>query len=152
MGLFDIFRRKPVTVLDALRRSPEFQRQNELFEAMSAICEDGTDRDEMPNGEGEYGLVSGNPVPCRTVFGSTSLLGKLRAPDGTKVIFERIGSEISSVSAFSIDKYRITHVSGQPLPAVFISPTRSEIQRSLQRDSSSRRVRLNSLFRLSKSL
>jgi hypothetical protein len=89
---------------------------------MSLICDGGVDADEMPNGVGEYGLSPGNPVPCRTVFGSTAFLGRLRAPDGSKVTYERIGSEILAVSEFSIDKYQITHESGQPLAAIYISP------------------------------
>jgi hypothetical protein len=113
---------KPLSVMDALQHSPVFREQKELFDSMSLMCEDGVDADEMPNGEGEYGLAPSNPVPCNTVFGSISFLGRLRAPDGSRLIYERTGSELSAVSPHSIDKYQITHESGQPLAAVYISP------------------------------
>ena len=34
---------KPKSVLDALQSSPEFQKQKELFDVMSALCESGVD-------------------------------------------------------------------------------------------------------------
>jgi hypothetical protein len=61
MGLFDMFRKKPKTMWDALQGSPAFQQQRELFEAMSLVCEAGIDADEMPNGRGEFGMVPSKP-------------------------------------------------------------------------------------------
>jgi hypothetical protein len=122
MGLFDLFRRKPKSVLDALHSLPEFQKQKALFDAMSAMCEDGVDADEMPNSTGQYGLIPTNPIPCKTVFGSTAYLGRLRAADGTKVIHERLGSIQSSVSPHPIDIYQVTHSAGRKLATLYISP------------------------------
>jgi hypothetical protein len=126
MGLFDLFRRKPEakppSLWDALQSLPEFQEQKELFELMSAMCENGIDADEMPNGTGEYGLVATNPIPCKTIFGSTAYLGRLRAADGTKVMYERLGSTQSPVSPHPIDLYEVTHSTGRKLATVYISP------------------------------
>lgn len=101
---------------------PEFREQSKLFEAMNAMCEDGVDADELPNGVGEFGLVPSNPIPCKTVFGSTAYLSRLRTIDGTKVNYNRIGSVMSEVSVHPIDKYEISHPSGEKLAVIFISP------------------------------
>lgn len=127
MGLFSFFRGKPKSVLEALHSTPEFRQQKKLFDAMSAMCEEGVDADEMPNGIGEYGLAATNPVPCRTIFGSTAYLGRLRAADGTKVRYERIGSVQSEVSQQPIDMYEISYPSGQELAKLYISPYQKRI-------------------------
>jgi hypothetical protein len=127
MGLFDLLRGKPKSAMDVLQSSPEFRQQKELFDSMSALCEGGVDADEMPNGTGEYGLTATNPIPCRTVFGSTSYLGRLRAADGTKVNYERIGSTQSETSPQPIDMYEISHRTGKKLATLYISPYQKRI-------------------------
>ena len=127
MGLFDRFRKRPKSAWDALQESPLFKQQRELFEAMSLMCEDGIDADEMPNGQGEFGMVPSNPIPCKTVFGSTAYLGRLRTPDGTKVIYERAGSVASDISSNPVDVYKISHPNGQNLATLFISPYQKRI-------------------------
>lgn len=127
MRLFDFLRRKPRSALEALQSSPGFQQQKELFDAMNALCEAGVDADEMPYSTGEYGLTATNPIPCRTVFGSTAYLGRLRAADGTKVSYDRLGSTQSSVSPHPIDIYRVNHPSGRELATLYISPYQKRI-------------------------
>jgi len=127
MGLFDAFRKKPKTLLDALNENPIFRQQKVLFEGMSLMCADGVDADEMPNGRGDFGLTPTNPIPCKTIFGSTAYLGRLRAPDGTKVAYERTGSVTSDVSPHPVDAYVISHQSGQKLTTLFISPYQKRI-------------------------
>jgi hypothetical protein len=127
MGLFDMFRKKPKTVWDALNENPIFQQQKELFEAMSLMCEDGVDLDEMPNGRGEFGMTPSNPIPCKTVFGSTAYLGRLRTADGTKVVYERAGSVDSDVSPHPVDAYEVSHPNGQKLATLFMSPYQKRI-------------------------
>jgi hypothetical protein len=127
MGLLDAFRKKPKTLLDALNENPIFRQQKELFEAMSLMCADGVDADEMPNGRGDFGMTPSNPIPCKTVFGSTAYLGRLRTPDGTKVAYERTGSVASDVSPHPVDAYAISHPSGQKLATLFLSPYQKRI-------------------------
>lgn len=121
MGLFDFLRRRPRSALEVLQSSPGFQQQKELFDAMDAMCEAGVDADEMPNGTGEYGLTPTNPIPCRTIFGSTAYLGRLRAADGAKVAYERLGSTQSPVSPHPIDMYGVKHPNGRHLATLYIS-------------------------------
>jgi hypothetical protein len=135
MALFDLLRGKPKSAMDLLQSSPEFRQQKELFDAMSALCEGGVDADEMPNGTGEYGLTETNPVPCRTVFGSTAYLGRLRAADGTKVTYERIGSTQSEVSSQPIDVYEISSRTSKKLATLYISPYQKRISRKAPRGS-----------------
>lgn len=118
MGLFDLFRKKPKSLLDVLEANPLMQEQKEMFELMSGMCADGVDADEMPNGSGEFGMDPSNPVPCKTVFGSTAYLGRLRTLDGVKVVYDRIGSFGSTVSPHPIDGYSISHPNGEPLGTV----------------------------------
>ena len=99
-----------------------FQEQKELLEAMAFMYEDGVDEDELPNGQGEFGMTSSNPIPCKTVFGSTAYLGRLRTPDGTKVSYKRICSVGSEFISQPIDLYEIFHPDGQKLAELFISP------------------------------
>jgi hypothetical protein len=94
---------------------------------MDAMCETGVDADEMPNGTGEYGLTATNPIPCKTIFGSTAYLGRLRAADGAKVAYERLGSTQSSVSAYPIDIYGVTHPNGRSIATLYISPYHKRI-------------------------
>jgi hypothetical protein len=61
------------------------------------------------------------------VFGSTSYLGRLRAADGTKVNYERIGSIQSEVSPQPIDIYEISHRTGKNLATLYISPYQKRI-------------------------
>src|ERR1700730_11103645 len=127
MGLFDLFSRKPKSAMDALQSSPEFRKQKGLLDAMSAVCDGGVDADEMPNGTGELGLVSTNPIPCKTVFGSTAYLGRLRTPDGRKVAYERLGSTQSAVSPHPVDIYEVSHPSGRKVATLYISPYQKRI-------------------------
>ncbi len=127
MGLFDFLRRKPRLALEVVRSSTGFQQQKELFDAMDAMCEAGVDADEMPNGIGEYGLTPTNPIPSRTIFGSTAYLGRLRAADGAKVAYERLGSAQSSFSPHPIDMYGVKHPNGRNLATLYISPYQKRI-------------------------
>ncbi len=127
MGFLDFFKRKPKTVWDALQENPLFQQETELYEAMCLMCEDGIDADELSNGLGEFGLVPSNPIPCKTVYGSISYLGRLRTPDGTKVTYERSGSIMSDVSRHPIDVYDVSHPNGQRLATLFISPYQKRV-------------------------
>lgn len=125
--LSSLFRKKPKTAWDALQENPLFQQQKALFDAMSAMCVGGVDANELPNGHGDFGLTPTNPVPCKTVYGSTAYLGRLRASDGTKVVYERIGSVQSDVSPNPIDAYDVAHRDGRKLATIYISPYHQRI-------------------------
>jgi len=114
--------RKKRSVWDALQENPVFQQQKALFDAMSLMCEDGCETDEIPGGYGEFGYEVTNPIPTKTVFGSTSYLARLRAPDGTKVLYKRRGSTDSPVSSHPVDEYVISHPDGRQLATLYLSP------------------------------
>ena len=127
MGIFDFLFRKKKSSSNILDSSPALQQQKMIFDAMAALCEGGLDADEFPNGEGEFGLIATNPIPCRTIFGSTAYLGRLRAADGQKVNYDRIGSTTSPTVEQPIDMYLIKHPSGQELATLYISPYQRKI-------------------------
>jgi hypothetical protein len=119
--------KEPYSLWDALQKLPAFQEQKELFEALAHLSEDGVDADELPNGRGEFGLTPSNPVPCKTVYGSTMYLGLLRALDGSKIVYNRLGSVGSDVSPHPVDVYEISRLNGQKLTMIFISPYQKRI-------------------------
>jgi hypothetical protein len=114
-----------VSAWDALQRLPQFQEQQILHEAMSRLCEDGVDADELPNGRGEFGWDPANPIPCNTVLGSTVYLSRLRTPDGAKVVYKRAGSVASEPSPHPVDAYEISHADGRKLGLIFISASQN---------------------------
>lgn len=118
---------QPHSIWDVLQENPVFQQNKALFEAMSAMCEDGVDADELPNGVGEFGLTASNPIPCRTTFGSTAYLSSLRTFDDTKVDYQRIGSVTSEVSPHPIDVYEISRPAGKTLATIYISPYQKRV-------------------------
>lgn len=123
MGIFDFLKPKnPKTLWDDLQENPIFKEQKALFDAMSTMCEDGCETDEIPGGHGEFGHAVTNPIPTKTVFGSTSYLARLQSSDGAKVVYEREGSLSSPVSPSPIDAYAISHQDGRRLATLYLSP------------------------------
>jgi len=110
------------TAWDELNENPLFQEQKSLFDAMSLMCEDGVDIDVIPRGLGAFGLVSSNPIPCKTIHGSIAYLARLRTLDGIKIIYQRAGSVVSDISPYPVDVYEISLSDGQKLETLFISP------------------------------
>src|SRR3972149_6056545 len=115
--------RKKRSVWDALQENPIFQQQKALFDAMILMCEDGCETDEIPGGYGEFGHEVTNPIPTKTVFGSTNYLARLRASDGTKVLYERRGSTSSPVSSHPVDEYVISQPDGRPPAVLRLAPS-----------------------------
>ena len=121
MGLFKRKQKQPRSVWDELQANPVFQQQKAVFEALSLLCEDGCDADEIPSAEGEFGLDVGNPITTKTPMGSISYLARLRAPDGAKVAYQRMGSTFSSTSSQPVDIYAISHPDGRGLATLYVS-------------------------------
>ena len=115
------FAKKP-SLLDALQRNPDFQRQKQFYDLMSALAADGCDADELPGASGEFGLSLSNPIPTRSILGSTSYLERLRTPDGEIIHYKRVGSFSSHVSSRPIDGYVITTLNGAELATLYLSP------------------------------
>lgn len=123
MSILDIFRKKePKSIWDEMMDIPEFKAQKVLYDIMSAMNVDGCSTDEMPNGIGEFGFDSTNPIPVNTIQGSMLYLGRLRAPDGTRVVSEWEGSLGVENIAQPIDRYLIRHEDGRELATIYISP------------------------------
>jgi hypothetical protein len=121
--LLDEFVKKQKEFILSVEYGPDYQSQRQLYDDLEgSMCADGVDADELPNATGHFGLSTTNPIPCKMVFGSTSYLARLKASDGMKIKYSRIGSFNSSVSPHPVDAYEITHPSGQKLPTLYISP------------------------------
>lgn len=108
---------KPKNIWD----SPAMQKQREAMAMIEKMCEGGTDQDVMPDGYGEFGHTSTNPIPTKTPMGSISYLGKLRTMDGVKVKYHRVGSLSSPNIDSMIDQYEIT-ANDRKVATLFICP------------------------------
>jgi hypothetical protein len=129
MSLFDRF----LTVRDILNGNPTGQQQRALFEAMSLMCEDGVDADELPSGKGEFGMTPSNPIPCKTMIGSSVYLGRLRTSDGTHVAYQRLGAVASEACLHPVDVYELSSPDGQKLATLFLSPYQKRVSRKTPR-------------------
>ena len=93
-----------------------------LLKTKILIGGNSLDVDELPNGQGEFGLEKTNPVPTNTPEGSEAYLRRLRTLDGKPIKFSRIGS--CGVGLFPgqlIDGYSIRSDSGEMLPTLWLN-------------------------------
>lgn len=122
--LFNLENSKPKTKLDELNaiieRSPELKLQKELIQKMQELSQAGTDKDEIPAGEGEFGLEVTNPVPTNTIFGSNQYLDLLRCDDGGAINYERLGSAGAENIPNPIDIYEIRNESDHVIANIYV--------------------------------
>ena len=105
MGLRDLFsRKKRSTKEDDIR-----QALQGLAKMTAAMTANGLDVDELPNGEGLFGLSPNNPVPIAGIASNPAYLGRLRTLDGQPVEAERIASVASneSITRGTVDAYAV---------------------------------------------
>jgi len=135
MGIFDFLRGKPKSILEALQSSPEFQKQKEIFDVMSVLCESGVDADELPGSTGEYGLTCTNPIPCKTVWAAQLISAAYGRPMAAKS--PTSGLELRNLRhRRTPSTYTRLHTQPQESLLRCISPlTRSAFQRSLHAGS-----------------
>lgn len=121
---------KPKTMLDELTniadkwKTDELQNNGnmkEIYEAIKPLSNEGTDKDIMPEGTGEFGLEITNPIPVDTIFGSYAYLGQLRTLQGKSVEYERIGSMHTPNIKAIIDGYKIKSA-GKEIATIYICP------------------------------
>lgn len=103
-------------------RKDKQRSENSIFGMLNAMAEQGTDQDMLPNGYGEFGLVSTNPIPTRTIMGSARYLAGLRTQDGEEVTHIRIGSKLDPVSDNPLDVYEVRSLENDLLATIYISP------------------------------
>ena len=97
----------------------------EMLGNMPWIYSEGTDKDEIPGGYGEFGLAVSNPVPTISVRGSNLYLARLRSR-GRPVEANRFGSMSSDVTPGSVDAYRLS-VGGSDVGTVYLCPYHKRI-------------------------
>ena len=124
MGIFDLFKKKkPKSLMDEIGGSLELEGYIKMQQALWGENSSGCSTNEMPNGIGEFGLEATNPIPVNTVeLGTKKYLAGLRAPDGSKVNNQRIGSQTVDNIEKLIDSYLITHENGDNIATIYISP------------------------------
>jgi hypothetical protein len=120
--------------MENLMQNPLFRQMKEIHDLMAEMCADGCDTDQLPNAHGEFGYDASNPIPTHTVDGSIVYLSRLRAPDGSKVRYERRGSQKTEVSPHPIDIYEISHENGTKLATLYISPYQKKFSEKAPRN------------------
>jgi hypothetical protein len=110
------------SILSASRSQDRARGLEELVNMMAALNPDAVDADELPNARGAFGLSEHNPIPARSIVESRHFLERLRTSDGTKVLYERIGSFSSEATHLPVDGYRITRPDGSSLATLYFSP------------------------------
>lgn len=118
MSLFNFLKPKKQKTLP---KDPS-QTAQVLHNIMNSMCESGCDTDEMPQGQGEFGLSVTNPIPTHTPIGSNSYLDRLHTSDGDSVAYDRMGSTSAPIIVHPIDQYLITNSSGEQIATLYISP------------------------------
>lgn len=77
------------------------------FVSMLGIDEDC---DELPNAQGEFGLVPTNPIPVNSHIGETVYINKLRSKTGVGFLYHRLGSVQTSVTNKPVDLFELVSV------------------------------------------
>lgn len=78
--------------------------------------------DQIPQGEGVFGLTKTNPIPVYGIPENETYLSKLQLSNGGKIRWRRVGSqEIPSISK-PIDEYEIFNHKGETVAMIYISP------------------------------
>jgi len=106
--------------------------KNKKAKAMNAVLEitrefskssnsTGTDKDEMPEGYGDFGLEITNPIPTSSIPDSYFYLDRLRTKNGEEITYDRIGSMKASNIEHTIDAYRI-FANGKQIATIYICP------------------------------
>jgi hypothetical protein len=98
---------------------------NSLFETTREFSKssnpNGTDKDEMPEGFGEFGLEITNPIPTSSIPDSYFYLSRLRTLSGSVITFNRIGSMKAENIKSTIDGYSLS-ANGKNIATVYICP------------------------------
>lgn len=89
------------------------------------IYSEGTSKDRLDKGYGDFGLVASNPIPTVSVRGSQYYLSKLRY-QGRQVENIRLGSTKSDVTPGSIDAYKLSSA-GVMIGTVYLCPYHKKI-------------------------
>lgn len=79
----------------------------------------GTEKEEMPEGYGEFGLEATNPIPVNSIPDSYLYLSRLRTQNGSKITYTRIGSTHAPNIKELIDVYEVS-VNGNQIATIFI--------------------------------
>jgi hypothetical protein len=81
----------------------------------------GTDKDEMPEGYGEFGLEITNPIPVSSIPDGYFYLNRLRTVNESEITYNRIGNMAAPNINHPIDGYDI-FANGRQIATIYICP------------------------------
>jgi hypothetical protein len=122
MGIFNLFRKKT-------NKDSEETNQENFMARMEAMVkkikeEEGTDYDELPNHQGEYGFSKDNPILLTSVSESRKYLDKLIyiKPGSSQYTWQRTGSMKSNIVSAPIDEYNLLDTDFNIVKTIYIWP------------------------------
>lgn len=78
-----------------------------LRELSQTLNPEGTEKDQMEEGYGEFGLELTNPVPVASIPDSYVYLNNLRTEDGDKIKYRREGQVFAHNIKYGVSSYKI---------------------------------------------
>lgn len=90
----------------------------EMIEENPQACK----TDEIPQGFGQFGLESTNPIPINSILDNEIYLSRLRLENGNKITWQRGGSLITDNIVSLIDCYIIFDNKGEIVTTLYFSP------------------------------
>lgn len=107
LNMIKVKDKKPKSLFSEIQKDPEFNKLNDLFEAMKTLNTEGLEVDVLPDGYGEFGHDITNPIPTNTPMGSLAYMGALKTLDGYKVQYERLGSTTAPNLDYPVNIYEV---------------------------------------------
>lgn len=92
-----------------------------LFFGIYLMYLQGKKQDRTPNGFGEFGLETTNPIPFVDIPSSFEYLNRLKTANGQAIQYKRLGSTKVENVENPIDMYEIS-VQGEILATLYVSP------------------------------
>jgi len=120
MGLFDFFKSKNKKSSDELNPDSFFEQIQEKIENLRD--KEGTELDELPTSEGEFGFSPNNPIPLSSISDSRAYLEKLIyiKPGASQYTWERAGSLQSKIVSTPVDQYNLLDTESKVVKTIFI--------------------------------
>ncbi|WGD34024.1 hypothetical protein [Olleya sp. YS] len=120
MGLFDFFKSKSRKTKDEIDSDSFFEEMKKQMELLRD--EEGTELEELPNGEGEFGLSPNNPIPFSSIPDSREYLGRLVyiKPGSSQYSWERAGSLQNKILKTPVDQYNLLDLDSNVVKTIYI--------------------------------
>lgn len=122
MGIFNFFKRNKKESLGETDPTDFMARMEAMVQKIKE--KEGTDNDELPNHQGEFGYSKDNPILLTSVSESRKYLDRLIyiKPGASQYTWVRTGSMKSSIVSTPIDEYNLLDTDSNIVATIYIWP------------------------------